>query len=71
MTMASSTTKPTEIVKAISDRLLIENPAAHIAAQAPTSDSGTVIPAAMTGVARRRNTNTTIITSVTESVSVH
>jgi len=43
ITMASSTTKPTEIVSAISDRLSIENPAAHMAAQEPTSDSGTVI----------------------------
>ncbi len=44
MTMASSTTKPTEMVSAISERLSIEKPATHMAAQAPTSDSGTVCP---------------------------
>ena len=71
MTIASSTTKPTEIVNAISERLLIENPAAQMAAQEPTSDNGTVMPAAITGVARLRKTNTTIMTSVTESVKVH
>ena len=63
MTMASSTTKPTEMVSAISERLSIEKPATHMAAQVPTSDSGTVTPAAMTGVARRRKTKTTIMTS--------
>ena len=54
MTMASSTTKPTETASAIRVRLLIENPAAHMAAQVPASDSGTVMPAAMVGVPRRR-----------------
>ena len=55
MTMASSTTKPTETASAISVRLLMEKPAAHMAAQVPASDSGTVMPAAMVGVPRRRN----------------
>ncbi len=55
MTMASSTTKPTDTASAISVRLLTENPAAHMAAQVPASDSGTVMPAAMVGVDRRRN----------------
>ena len=49
MTMASSTTKPTETASAISDRLLIEKPATHISAQVPASDSGTVTPAAIVG----------------------
>ena len=49
ITMASSTTKPTETASAISERLSIENPIAHIAAQVPASDSGTVTPAAMVG----------------------
>ena len=70
ITMASSTTKPTEMVSAISDRLSIENPAAHIAAQEPTSDSGTVMPAASTGESRRRNSNTTAITRQTVMNSV-
>ena len=50
MTMASSTTKPTETASAISERLSIEKPAPHIAAQVPASDSGTVTPAAIVGV---------------------
>ena len=49
MTMASSTTKPTETASAISDRLSIEKPATHITAQVPASDSGTVTPAAIVG----------------------
>ena len=56
MTMASSTTKPTETASAISVRLLIEKPASHMAAQVPASDRGTVMPAAMVGVGRRRKT---------------
>ncbi len=70
ITMASSTTKPTEMVSAMSERLSIEKPASHMAAQAPTSDSGTVTPAASTGVMRRRNKNTTAITRQTEINSV-
>ena len=63
ITMASSTTKPTEMASAISDRLSSENPAAHIATKVPASDSGTVRPAATVAVSRRRNRNTTPITS--------
>jgi hypothetical protein len=70
MTMASSTTKPTEIASAISDRLSIENPASHIPAQVPASASGTDTPAAMVGVIRRRNTNTTNITSTAVASNV-
>ena len=62
MTMASSTTKPTEIASAISDRLSIEKPASHIPAQVPASASGTETPAAIVGVSRRRKTNTTSMT---------
>ena len=71
MTMASSTTKPTEIASAISDRLSIEKPASHIPAQVPASASGTETPAAIVGVIRRRNTNTTTMTrnAVASSVS--
>ena len=70
ITMASSTTKPTEITSAISDRLLIEKPATHISAQVPASESGTVTPAAMVAAPRRRNRNTTIITSAIAITSV-
>ena len=71
MTIASSTTKPTETASAISDRLSMEKPATHIIAQVPASDSGTVMPAAMVAAARRRNTNTTSMTRpmVASSVS--
>ena len=41
MTMASSTTKPTDSVKASKVMLLIEKPNTYIAAQVPTSDTGT------------------------------
>ena len=70
MTMASSTTKPTLTASAISDRLSIEKPAAHIAAQVPASASGTVMPAAAVAATRRRNRNTTIITRTTVAASV-
>ena len=54
MTIASSTTKPTETASAISVRLLTEKPASHMHAQVPARDSGTVTPAASVGVGRRR-----------------
>ena len=41
MTMASSTTKPVEMVSAISDRLLRLKPSRYMAPNVPTSDSGT------------------------------
>ena len=70
ITMASSTTKPMHTASAISDRLSIENPATHIAAQVPASDSGTVTPAASVAAVRRRNSATTSITRMTVAPSV-
>ena len=70
MTMASSTTKPTETASAISDRLSMEKPATHIIAQVPASASGTVTPAAMVVAARRRKTNTTSMTRMTVAINV-
>ncbi len=70
ITMASSTTKPTEQASAISERLSIENPTHHIRAQVPASASGTVTPAAAVAAARRRNRNTTHITSPIAAKSV-
>ena len=70
ITMASSTTKPMQTASAISERLSMENPAAHIAAQVPASDSGTVTPAAIVGAERRRNSATTSITRMTVAPSV-
>jgi hypothetical protein len=54
MTMASSTTNPTDTASAIRVRLLIENPRHHMTAHVPASDNGTVTPAAIVGVGRRR-----------------
>ena len=71
MTMASSTTKPIEMASAISERLSIEKPASHIPAQVPASASGTEIPAAIVGVIRRRNANTTPITRNAVASSVN
>ncbi len=71
MTMASSTTKPTEIASAISERLSIEKPASHMPAQVPASASGTDMPAAMVGITRRRKANTTTMTSTAVASSVH
>ncbi len=70
MTMASSTTKPTEIVMAIRDRLSSEKPENHIMSTVPASDSGTATPAASVGVRRRRNSSTTPITRATVISSV-
>ena len=70
ITMASSTTNPTEIVTAIRDRLSSVKPKAHMAAKVPAMDRGTATPAASVGVARRRNTSTTSITRQIVSASV-
>ena len=64
MTMASSTTKPTDVASAIKDMLSIEKPAAYMQAQVPAKARGTVTPAAAVGVMRRRKTKTTAITSM-------
>ena len=71
ITIASSTTKPTDTASAISVRLLIEYPAIHIMATVPASDSGTVMPAASVAAPRRRNTRTTSMTSTTVNASVN
>ena len=70
MTIASSTTKPTDTASAISERLSIEKPASHIIPQVPASDSGTVTPAATVAAVRRRNRNTTSMTRMTVATSV-
>jgi hypothetical protein len=41
ITMASSTTKPVEMVRAMSDRLSRLKPSAYMAAKVPTRESGT------------------------------
>jgi hypothetical protein len=70
ITMASSTTKPTETASAISERLSIEKPASHMAPHVPASVSGTVMPAAAVATQRRMNAKTTSITTMTVAPSV-
>ena len=69
ITMASSTTKPVEMVSAISVRLLIENPARYITPKVPTSDSGTATLGITVALALRRNRKITMTTSATASSS--
>ena len=61
-TMASSTTKPTEIVSAISDRLSRLKPHRYIVANEPSSASGTVMPGMSVAQKLRRNSRITITT---------
>ena len=55
MTMASSTTKPTDSVSASSVMLLIEKPNAYIAAQVPMSEIGTASAGMRVAETERRN----------------
>src|ERR1700691_1832563 len=62
MTMASSTTKPTESVRAMSERTLTLYPSRYITANVPTMDRGTAIPGIKVADRLRRKikmTNTT------------
>src|SRR5579862_9320412 len=69
MTIASSTTKPVEMVSAISVRLLRLNPNAYIAAKVPTRESGTATLGMIVAAKVRRNTKMTATTSATHSIS--
>src|SRR5215510_1975228 len=60
--MASSTTNPVEIAKAISDRLSTLYPSKYITPKVPSSESGTEMLGMMVDQRFRRNTNTTRIT---------
>ena len=62
MTMASSTTKPTDSVSASSVMLLMEKPKTYIAAQVPTSDTGTASAGMIVAETFRRNRKITMIT---------
>ena len=70
ITMASSTTNPTDNVSASSVMLLIENPSAYIAAAVPISDTGTASVGMMVADAERRNRKITSTTSATAITSV-
>ena len=71
ITIASSTTKPTEIVSAISERLSRLKPARYIAPAVPHSASGTVTLGIRVAGMLRRNTKITITTSAMVSTSVN
>src|ERR1700682_6324509 len=60
--MASSTTKPTDSVNAISDKLFKLYPNRYIAANVPTIDKGTTAPGIRVAETLRRNRKMTMIT---------
>ena len=69
ITIASSTTKPVEIVSAISDRLFRLNPRSTMTPNVPTSESGTATAGMAVAERVRRNRKITITTSATASIS--
>ena len=69
ITMASSTTKPVEMVSAIKVRLFRLKPSRYMAPKAPTIDSGTATEGMMVAARLRRNRKITITTSATVSSS--
>src|ERR1035437_8704122 len=69
-TMASSTTKPVEMVSAISDRLSMLKPKRYMTAKVPMSEAGTATVGMSVARQLRRKTNTTRITRMTERMSV-
>ncbi len=71
MTIASSTTKPTDNVSASSVMLLIENPNAYMAAQVPISDTGTASEGMIVAEAERKNRKITSTTSAIAMPSVN
>ena len=69
-TMASSTTKPVEMVSAISDRLSRLKPSRYIAPKVPITETGTATIGISVARALRRNSQTTSVTSATAISSV-
>ena len=67
MTMASSTTKPTANVSAISDRLSMLKPSAYMIANVPTIDIGSASDGITVAGRLRRNTKITMTTSASAS----
>ena len=65
-TMASSTTNPVAMVRAMSDRLSSVKPKAYMAAKVPISETGTAITGMSVARALRRKTKTTKATRQTE-----
>ena len=69
ITIASSTTKPVEMVSAISVRLFRLNPSMYITPNVPTSESGTATAGISVVVSVRRKRKMTITTSTIVSSS--
>ncbi len=69
ITTASSTTKPVEMVSAMSERLFRLKPSPYMTANVPTIDTGTVMPGMNVAAALRRNTKMTRTTRTTASIS--
>ena len=67
ITIASSTTKPVAIVKAISVKLLIEKSTRYMTPNVPISDRGTATLGIIVAGTLRKNTKITITTSATAS----
>src|SRR5260370_21641751 len=70
ITMASSTTKPTAMVKAIKDRLSRLKLSTNIIATVPSSASGTVTPGMIVAQTVRKNRKITSTTSTMVIISV-
>src|SRR5215472_1716819 len=70
MTMASSTTKPTDSVSASNVMLLIEKSNAYIMAQVPIKEIGTASAGISVAAVERRNRKITRITRMMAIVSV-
>src|SRR3954462_9147514 len=71
ITMASSTTKPTASVSAISDRLSSEYPNRYITAKVPISDIGSARLGMFVAEMLRRNTEITMMARNSVSISVN
>ena len=69
-TIASSTTKPLAMARAINERLSSEKPARYITAQVPMRETGTATAGIRVARTLRRKRKTTSTTSMTEMISV-
>ena len=69
--MASSTTNPTERVRAIRERLLRLYPSRYITAKVPMMENGTAAPGIKVAETLRRNRKMTMITMQTVSSRVN
>ena len=69
MTMASSTTKPVAMVRAIKERLFRLNPRRYMTPKAPTRDKGTATLGITVAARLRKNRKITITTRTTASIS--